>query len=278
MTSVYSLTRKDLRRQIMRFLSQPEDYRAGTATSGGMISLADTKMAPDAANYWAGAQLYVPTLGEARRVGSFGSNTLYFVPTLPVAVASGYEYELCKDFRIEEVHDALDRAIMEVAHVMLTTRVDTTLTKYTDEYRYSVPSGFVYLAEVWYKDYKGTGATYDKWEEVDPLHWDILLEASGPVLALDHDYDWTDVNGKALRLVGQVPPARLTEDTATVPVNPEWAIQHAVMNLAAKRATVSDERPEQFQRMHMLARQAVERLRPLMYSPPLPGSKKVMEV
>ena len=277
MTNIYNFTRRDLRRQIMRFLSQVEDYRTGQATSGGFISLADTQMAADAANYWVGAQVYIPTLNAQRRVGSFASSTLYFVPTLAAAVVSGYDYEICKDFRIEEVHDAIDRAIMEVSHVMLTSRVDTTLTKRADEYRYSVPSGFAYLAEVWYKDYTGTGDSYDRWEEVDPIHWDVLLEASGPILVLNHDYDWTDVNSKALRLVGQTPPLRLSDETTNVAVNPEWVIQHALMNLSAKRASGSDDRPDQYQRMHMLARQAIERLRPLMYSPPLPGSRRVME-
>ena len=259
----------------MRYLSLPDDYRQSSATGGNQISLADTQMAADAANFWNGGQVYIPTFNDARRVASFNANTLYMVPTLSATVPSGTEYEVCKDWRAEEVHDEIDRAIMEVANVMMATRIDTTLTKNMDELRYNVPSGFVNVAELWYKSTVGTGATYDKWDEIDSGDWDILRETT-PVLVFNHRREWANVNGKQLRLVGQTVPSRMTTNTQQAQMNPEWIIQHSIMNLAGRRS-VGGENQDQYKAMYMLARQAVERLRPLMNTAALPGARTTVE-
>jgi len=157
--SIQSRTRTQIRQQIGRHLN---DAIISTCTSNGgdAVSLLDTyglgKFADNEVN---GRQVYIPTLhtagvpaGEKAWVSSFAAATAdaTIAPTFTANTISGGAYEMWKTFTVEEVHDAIDLAVMSVTDEAYQYQQDETIWTQTDLYEYTVPTGFKQIHRIEY--------------------------------------------------------------------------------------------------------------------------------
>ena len=155
-----------------------------------------------------------------------------FVPVLGSAVVASDLFEMYPDFTPAQMNDAINLAISMVEEEALQDKVDATLAVVADTYEYTIPTGFVYVDQIFQEE-----STADKYSPsadlFDVRHWRIL-HGSTPKIWFDPNYV-TLTTDRNLRLTGQSAPAQLALDATTCAVLQSYIIYQAKANLHFSR-------------------------------------------
>lgn len=125
-------------------------------------------------------------IGERARVTGFNatSKTLTISPALSNATASGDGYELHLNYLIDEIHNAINHAIVAATDDILLDKETHTTIKEEDLYEYQVPTGFVALDKV---EYEYSIQIDHQLHSCDSV-WDELVDGDVTASA-DEDYE-----------------------------------------------------------------------------------------
>jgi len=161
-----------------------------------------------------------------------------FTPSLAAAVEAGDLFEMYPDFTPEEINRAINLAISMVGEEALQDKVDATLETAADTYEYTIPSGFVYIDEIFQES--GTADRYSpSANRIDLRHWRIL---HGTTPKIWFDNNWVSLTaGRNLRLVGQQSPSELSLDADECDVSEAYIVYQAKANLHFKRSDEMDD-------------------------------------
>jgi hypothetical protein len=210
------------------------DLATGLATAAGTLTtLVDAaRWEPD--DHWVGAELYIYSglgLGQTRRVTNWTRSTQTFEPTPAFTTAADLTtaYELHRRFSVRQYNRAINRAIESVRELSLVDMSSTALTTSDDVYEYALPSDFMYVTKVGYRDTDGT-PTPD-WTYLS--HWDGEWELR------PGRYLWVDwpTAGYTLSVHGQRLPILLTTDTSVNEVPDDYVVWYATMVLLQSAIT-----------------------------------------
>ena len=155
------------------------DLKLGTATAGAATTMTDATRRTEDTNYWAGAflKLYGGTgTGQERCVAS---STNAGVLTVEAAWATNPDatstYELHRLFEAAEYDRFVTMALEHLTHSrqLLQHKVDdSTLAWVTDQYEYTVPSGFVGIYQIDVATDTGTPAEAE-WQAIPNELWSL---------------------------------------------------------------------------------------------------------
>lgn len=163
----------------------------------------------------------VRVTGNVRDTG-----TVTFAPSLSAATAAGDVLELYGDLDasvgIDEIDDAIRRAVRIASHSALVPALGDTLTWDTTSPRVAIPADWwaVSGAEVQWSD--------GIWRGLPPA--DILVSKHDRTLSIGGWSGWR-ANGLGVRLLGWTVPAAPVDDDDTVDVHEGWIEAHAASEL-----------------------------------------------
>tara|TARA_Y100000310_G_scaffold330365_1_gene401872 strand:+ start:442 stop:1221 length:780 start_codon:yes stop_codon:yes gene_type:complete len=167
------------------------------------------------------------------------SGVVTFAPAVTGNVDATDLFELIPpDFSPDELKQAINLAITMVENEALVDKVDESVGLVASTFEYAVPSGFVYIDDIFQES--GTADRYRvSKDHIDVRHWAILRDVS-PKL-------WFDANlvtltaGRNLRIIGQGSPGQLTLDADSTEVSLAYLINQAKANLHFSRADSLDD-------------------------------------
>ena len=146
-----------------------------------------------------------------------------FSPAVTLVDALDLFY-LLPDFTPTELINAINLAISMVEQEALQDKVDATLVVVADQYEYTIPTGFVYVDQIFQE-----GSTADRYSPssdlIDGRGWRIL-HGSTPKIWFDDSYV-SLTTGRNLRLVGQAVQSQLTLDANTCSVAKAYIVYQA---------------------------------------------------
>lgn len=155
-----------------------------------------------------------------------------FAPVLGEAVVVGDLFEMYAEFTPEEINNAINLAISMVEEEALQDKVDATLETAASTFEYTIPSGFVFILEIFQES--GTADRYSpSGDHIDYRHWRIL-RGTTPKIWFDNNYV-SLTTSRNLRLVGQGIQAQLSLDADTCAINPAFIVYQAKANLHFSR-------------------------------------------
>jgi len=117
-----TLTRTQLRRALGVRTGQPYFRRfgngAGEASANGTTTtLIDTVRLKEEDNYWRGSFIYFPDTDEIREISGFTNSTSTVTWLAPIGtadtVADGEPYEIWSQFTPDQIHDAINHALLQ---------------------------------------------------------------------------------------------------------------------------------------------------------------------
>ncbi len=258
------LYRNSLSDLIIRTLKVPlQDYKGGTATGGTTLTLIDTsgRTEPDTyfENTTPNTRIRIVTttdgqapIGDERRV-SVSACTASGTITVPTAWSSsasaqaGDTYALLSEYTWDELREAVNMAIDEIADRAVLPKVDeTSLVVQSDVYEYPVPTGFIYI-------YRATQAE-DTGQYLYPIpseQYRVMRSMGIPSLVFyTHPDDvaeghyagtlWYENNAVAdrtLRIEGFARQARLVADNDLCYLNPNFVCYRSAQILHSARIT-----------------------------------------
>ncbi len=174
-----SKTRKEIRQSIGYKLGA---MFVGLVTStGDTSSLIDTlEMAKGGTKDYVGREVLMLTatqsaiVGKRSFVASFdGAGDATIAPIFSAAITLADTYEMWEDFRIKQVEDLINQAIVAASDDIFKDKVDaSSLVKEADKYAYDMPSGFVSL----YKTEFEYSAKIDHLIHDGSTVWDELVD------------------------------------------------------------------------------------------------------
>ena len=173
-----------------------------------------------------GANFYIYSgagTGQERVVGSFNpaSRRLVFPQVFGSVPSINSNFFLFESFRKVEYDNAIERMMGVARTKHLETRV-ATLQIVATQYQYIVPSGFQFISTLrlvpsGHTDYQVDDEVARVFEFA-PRYWRIERNAVGtPVIILDpRKVDLDDFDNEWVNVIGQVKPASLGTDNATI--------------------------------------------------------------
>jgi hypothetical protein len=155
-----------------------------------------------------------------------------FTPAATLVDALDLFYLVPPPFKPEDLITAINMAISQMEDFALQDKVDATLETVASTYEYTIPSGFVYISDIYLES--GTANRYsDSANRIDDRHWRILHGAT-PKLWFDNNYVSLTAT-RNLRLVGQQRQSQLTLDADTCAINQSAILYQAAANLHFSR-------------------------------------------
>lgn len=174
-----------------------------------------------------------------REVTTFtkSGGTFVFSPVVTGAIDATDLFELHRDFTPEEIDAAINLAILTVENEALEDKVDETLTVIASTWEYTVPTGFVTIADIFQES--STADLYYPRDRIQGDQWDINRGTTkkiwiNPSISL--------ITGRGLRVVGQSKPSALSLDASTTEVNANYIVQQAMALLHQSRSGAEHER------------------------------------
>lgn len=126
-------TRAQLRRMIGKRTGQPYFRRFGGSNgtgsaTGSTTTLIDTVRLKEEDDYWRADYIYFPTTDEIREISDFvqSTSTVTWLAAATTTI-SGTVYEIWSQFTPQEVHDALDHALLSAWPAFFLAAVDESL-------------------------------------------------------------------------------------------------------------------------------------------------------
>ena len=160
------------------------------------------------------------------------NGVITFSPSLGAAVDATDLFEIYPDFKPQEINDAINLAISMIEEEALQDKVDATLVVVASTYEYTIPTGFVYVDQIFQEQ-----ATADRYspsnDAIDFRHWRILHGAT-PKIWFDDNYI-SLTTGRNLRLVGQAVQAQLSLDADTCAILKSFIVYQTKANLHFSR-------------------------------------------
>lgn len=226
------------------------DWKGGTATGGTTATVVDTAREDEDDDYFQNttpvSKVYIITttdtaapIGERRRCTDFVSSggTITVSPVFSATVSAGDTYAITSEYEWAEVKDAINLAIEMVAEeALFYVQDESTITLSSATYEYAMPTSFMYLYRVSMADANGNYP-----DPIPPDQYKVI-KSSTPYLhlyrfpteaqhkdiyygALFADNDIVD--SRTLRLEGLSTPDKLSADTDTSPINPNYLVYQA---------------------------------------------------
>ena len=146
-------------------IRQTVGYHLGAMFTGTVSSTGDTSSLIDTYGFahggtddYKGRQVIILTATQATIVGNKSFVTAYdgtsdctLAPVLDATTTLADTYEMWKvGYRIEEINDLINQAIVSATDDILTDKEDHALAKEINKYEYTIPTGFVALHTVEY--------------------------------------------------------------------------------------------------------------------------------
>lgn len=216
-------SRLTLRRSVGRLLG---DLVLLKATSGGTTTtLTDAVALHQQDGSLVGRQLYFASCastaneGEVRRVSTNtkSTNTITFSPPLAAATAADDEVEMWNErgssVTVDEVHDAINRAIRAAAGTSVVPVVQASGLFDQDDPYLDIPDAWEYFSRAQWQDTDGI------WRDI-PFA-DIKVDQANRTVEF-RNRSRTLANNRQTRLFGFSPPGILAEDTDATNIDPEW--------------------------------------------------------
>lgn len=239
--AIYNNTRIVLRRKLSRLL---HDYLSGivTSPSSGTFVIATTQWEKpdDHFNDYIEMFCYSGT-----GVGTSGNptdwvNSTHTLTFKPAATLTTNDLvEMHRTYSVDELNEAINHAIDQVANDALLDRVDETISLVTGTIQYNIPTNFLYIDNIWASDSSGN------YVDPDPIDFKYWKPVKKSTIVIEFVEKWyAPVTGRTLRIVGMASPSILDTDTEECPVDPEYIVQAAAAFLHQSRIRGPDKDSE----------------------------------
>lgn len=154
------------------------------------------------------------------------------VSTLKKEVASHISDPAMRQVTGRQILSFLNSAARDAASrgIYIPLEEDESLELASNDYDYTVPSGFITIAEVWLENTTQAGL-FDRL--VPRYMWRLGLDAGVPVLRFNSDVFDIEA-GKNLKLVGQKRPSTYTDDADTLDPGLESFLRERTISYSAR--------------------------------------------
>lgn len=261
MATLYSNSRADLIERMLRLPLQ--DWKGGTVDSGSTSTVVDdAREEPD--DYF---QNTVPVsrvrivstvdnqapVGEERRISDYvhssGTITISTDKLFTVTPEAGDTYAILSEYEWDELAEAINTVIDDLAERGLIYKVDETVEIQSDTYEYVIPSGFVAIYRLTQEDDDD-----DFPDVISPNQYKIIRGAVPKIhfyrtdssrISQDHwlgntwAEDYLD-DGKKLRIEGLSKQEKLTSDSDVCYLAPNYIVWKAAAIVLGARVTAND--------------------------------------
>ena len=216
-------TRLTLRRSVGRLLGDLVMLKA--TGNGTETTLSDTLNLQQQDGSLVGRQLYFAScaepgnVGQVRRVSTNVKSTssITFAPPLPAGTMQGDEVEMWNErgssVTVDEVHDAINRAIRAAAGTSVVPVVQATGIFDQDDPYIDIPAEWDYFSRAQWQDTDGV------WRDI-PFA-DIKVDQANREVEF-RNRSRTIADDRQTRLFGFSPPGVLVADTDATNIDPEW--------------------------------------------------------
>lgn len=219
------------------------DIEKGTATAGAAASITDANARREESGYWDGAEVYIDAgtgAGQARLITtSTSAGVMNVAPNWTTNPDSTSQYSLRRKFKANQYQMFIDEAFHSLTRrrKFLIPKFDTSLTWVTDQFDYTVPTGFVLLKHVAVATVASPGT--DDYEYTSDDRWYVLQNTTRKLQFNRAMGQFT--NGYALRLEGYQEFTLPAAPTDQYNVDPDpiiaWAYVFALQSQANSDAS-----------------------------------------
>lgn len=225
-------SRLTLRRSVGRLLGDLVLLKA--TANGNATTLTDALSLQQQDGSLVGRQLYFAScaepdnVGEVRRVSTNvrSTSSVTFAPALPAGTMIGDEVEMWNErgssVTVDEVHDAINRAIRAAAATSVVPTVQATGVFDQDDPYIDIPGAWQYFSRAQWQDTDGV------WRDIP--HADIRIDQANRELEF-RNRSRTIADDRQTRIFGFSPPGVLAADTDATNIDPEWIAYYAANQL-----------------------------------------------